>query len=122
MGGQCIAGIPYLYELLTHEELSQYSHVWPFTTGFNDPTVDADGPLVVHAEVFPNVIKPEIDWGVREIPDACQVWSLVNRTPPLFDAAGGLAASFALPPLLAVNPDPDAAIAAQTEEGWILFS
>jgi hypothetical protein len=119
VGGQALTGIPYLYKLLTHETLAPHSRVWPFTTGFADPTADANGPLIVHAEVFPGAIDCEGNTppNVPDVPDAKQVWSLVNQTLVL-NAGGTLLNAFLQPPNLAPPETP----AITSQEGWILFA
>jgi len=123
VGGQSLTGIPYLLNLVTHPGLAEYSHVWPFTTGFGDPTEGrAEGPLVIHAEVFPNAV-PEHSYVDRmpadlpDVPDAKESWRLAYHALCL-DECGQLKAAFAAPDG-ATQSTLDTAVA---EEGWILFT
>jgi hypothetical protein len=49
VGGQILAGMPYLSKLYADPLLCHHSEVWPFTTGFNNPVTVQHGPLIVHA-------------------------------------------------------------------------
>jgi hypothetical protein len=116
VGGQALAGIPYLERLHSDPRLLNCSRVWPLSTGFANPTVGADGPLVVHVEVFPSCI--EVDWGLNPIRDACQVESLV-RLARQRDREGSLLSAFSLP--AAIGQSEQAIREVVGEEGWILF-
>lgn len=122
VGGQVLAGIPYLWRLTNDPQLRSVSAVWPFTMGFGDPTTSLADGGVVHAEIFPNAVPyenalPRMPAAVRGlVEDAWQVWTLVDHARTL-DLAGQLGAAFAAPTV------PAASLAAVIrEEGWILFS
>jgi hypothetical protein len=123
VGGQAIAGIPYLWKLKNDPRLREVSEVWPFS-GFRDPTKSFSSGGVVHAEVFPNAVPWERarDRMPAEIlakpKDARQVWTLVDHARRL-DLAGHLGGAFARPAALQSLDDVQTAT---TEEGWILFA
>lgn len=107
VGSQSLVGIPRLHDL--HRRFSDRIEVWPFTTGFHAPRLEADS--IVVAEVWPSMF----DIGdVRDrVRDAAQV-STTARWMAATDAAGGLAALFSLEMSLEVSA------AAVAEEGWVL--
>ena len=117
VGSQALSGIPYLERFHSDEHLAPYSRIWPFTTGFADPTTDANGPSVVHAEVFPSCI--EVNKSLHNVKDACQVESLV-RIARDRDAENSLVGAFRLPASLHGNEEAIGQVVAS--EGWILFS
>jgi hypothetical protein len=89
-GSQALLGIPVLNRLRFHSELGSCSKVWPFETGWKCPV--SDGPLVVHAEIWPGAIP--VDSGRHVIKDAAQMLSYVYWAAGL-DLAGDLQSRFA---------------------------
>jgi hypothetical protein len=61
VGGQALVGIPRLKFLRKHKELSQYSKIWPFETGFTLEPSPKQGPFVLHAEIWPGIVKMETE-------------------------------------------------------------
>jgi precorrin-8X/cobalt-precorrin-8 methylmutase len=114
VGGQGVAGIPYVAELRDHPNLAPYSKVWPFETGFTDRPTSPEGPAIVHAEIWPRVAESLMNPRVR-IKDRAQVIAVVEWARRL-DAVGGLGAYFDKPDDLS-SEDASTAI---REEGWIL--
>jgi precorrin-8X/cobalt-precorrin-8 methylmutase len=107
VGSQSLLGIPML-ERLRHRFVDRVD-VWPFTTGFRPPDLDA-GAIVI-AEIWPSM-RELGDHGAM-VRDAAQVsatatW-LVAR-----DGAGELAALFS------PTMSPEVEAAALVEEGWVL--
>ena len=107
VGSQSLLGIPRLHAL--RRRFPDRVHIWPFTTGFGTPTLDA-GAIVV-AEVWPSMLDVG-DIGGR-VRDAVQV-SATARWFADTEAAGELDALFS-PALLS-----DVSAAAIAEEGWVL--
>jgi len=108
VGSQTLTGLPVLRRLRFHEQLKNYSHVWPFETGWRCPV--GNGPLVVHAEIWPGAIP--VNENLHEVKDAAQVLSYVHWAASC-DRNGTLEARF--------NPHhqaPDPSV--QNCEGWIL--
>jgi len=116
VGRQALSGIPYLHKLRYHQQLDEYSIVWPFETGFADPTRGNEGPQIVHAEIFPKAVGILNDAPNNGVPDEQQVWSMVQHARNL-DAADGLLPHFLQPAVLNAPALDDVL----TEEGWILF-
>ena len=107
VGSQSLLGIPRLHAL--RRRFPDRVHIWPFTTGFGTPTLDA-GAIVV-AEVWPSMLDVG-DIGDR-VRDAVQV-SATARWFADTEAAGELDALFS-PSLLS-----EVSAAAIAEEGWVL--
>ena len=107
VGSQSLLGIPRLHAL--RRRFPDRVHIWPFTTGFGTPTLDA-GAIVV-AEVWPSMLDVG-DIGDR-VRDAVQV-SATARWFADTEAAGELDALFS-PALLS-----EVSAAAIAEEGWVL--
>jgi len=57
VGSQALVGIPWLHHLRQHEELQQHSKVWPFETHFTATPTPKHGPFILHAEIWPGVVK-----------------------------------------------------------------
>ncbi|KKQ36859.1 MAG: Precorrin-8X methylmutase [Candidatus Woesebacteria bacterium GW2011_GWA1_37_7] len=76
VGGQCLVGIPIVCQLRDDEELSRYSKVWPFETGFTKDPV-GKGPCILHCEIWPGNIPLELDKKI-EIRDQAQVKAVVS--------------------------------------------
>jgi hypothetical protein len=60
VGSQTLVGIPYLYRLRKHADLDASSAVWPFETGFTPTPVTAAGPYIVHAEIWPGIVRETV--------------------------------------------------------------
>ena len=114
VGGQGLAGIPHVAALRDHPSFGEHSKVWPFETGFTAQVTGADGPAVIHAEIWPRVAESLMNPRTR-IKDRAQVVSVIEWARRL-DDAGELGAWFDAPGDLSAS---DAAIAVE-EEGWIL--
>lgn len=57
VGGQTLLGIPYLHRLRSHIDFAERSAVWPFETNFTSAPTPKKGSYVVHAEIWPGVVK-----------------------------------------------------------------
>jgi len=57
VGSQALVGIPYVYKLRRHMELVQLSQVWPFETRFTPAPTLGQRPFVLHAEIWPGVVR-----------------------------------------------------------------
>ena len=114
VGSQVLMGIPYLYRLLFDEELEAVSRVWPFQTGLKPlNSSDLDGINVIHAEVYPSLVKSRAAAG--EIKDRLQVQALADHFARL-DEQGRLHRLFAGRRTL-TSEERDIV---EQEEGWIL--
>jgi len=60
VGGQTLVGIPYLHRLRRHVNFADKSAVWPFETNFTPTPTPKTGPYVVHAEIWPGVVKDAV--------------------------------------------------------------
>lgn len=112
VGGQGIAGIPYLNRLRHADGLDSISAVWPFETGFRrNPRRDSS---ILYAEIWPRVVESTVrpDENPR---DRAQVLAMARWAENL-DRAGDLGKLFSRPPGL----DTAFTRAAVEEEGWIL--
>lgn len=115
VGGQTLTGIPVVCELRDDPELSRYSRVWPFETGFTATPTPHEGPFVLHAEIFPSNLPGSLEEGL--IQDRAQVRA-VARWLSETDEVGELGSYFATPRALS----PERIEACLQEEGWILGS
>jgi len=119
VGGQSLVGIPYLLRLRRYVDFAQKSAVWPFETNFTATPTPPRGPFVVHAEIWPGVVKNAVAWiadnQTNTIRDQIQVramcqWAagldLQNELGRLFDTPEGL--------------DESQLRACIEQEGWIL--
>ncbi len=107
VGSQSLLGIPRLHGLC--QRFRDRIEVWPFTTGFRSPQLDA-GSIVV-AEVWPSML--DIGEAGDRVRDAAQV-SATARWMADTDATDGFEALFSL------EMSPEVAAAAVAEEGWVL--
>lgn len=114
VGSQVLTGLPYLYQLITDNIMSEVSRVWPFETGLRalDCEILQD-VIVLHAEVYPSLIEVKASPG--EIKDRLQVQALAHHFATL-DETGGLNELFAG---LQTLTNTERGIVEQ-EEGWIL--
>lgn len=112
VGSQSMLGIPAVKKLRNDPELQHISQVWPFETEFDLPQVFQGTPFVLHAEIWPGVIKEPLDQGI--IKDQAQVRAMVGWLAKL-DALGELAPLFKKPAGL-----PNVSVATSIDqEGWI---
>jgi hypothetical protein len=99
VGSQTLVGIPAVAWLRDAPELAQMSRVWPFETGFGLKTVPPGTPFVLHAEIWPGVVRHRFDTslpikdqaGVRAMVEWLAELDLGDRLLPLFDRPAGLA-------------------------------
>lgn len=113
VGSQALLGIPRVASLRFDDDLAGFSRVWPFETGFTADPIPDSGPFVLHAEIWPGVLEPDLD--SHPIADARQVLALVRWAQRL-DTDGCLAAEFSLPRSL----EDARAKECVREEGWTL--
>jgi molybdopterin-guanine dinucleotide biosynthesis protein B len=119
VGSQALVGIPYLYKLRRHLELVRFSRVWPFETLFTLTPSVAQGPFVLHAEIWPSVVDDRVRNIMTTTPDIirdrAQVRAMCEWAAEL-DLQGSLGHLFAQPGGL----NPQQVQACIEEEGWIL--
>jgi precorrin-8X/cobalt-precorrin-8 methylmutase len=115
VGSQVLTGIPRLAALRFDPELSRYSGVWPFETGWAPTGRSWLGPdlRIVHAEIYPSVRAPLGD----TIKDRGQVRAMWHWARDL-DAGNLLVEELARPPGIRSGSPDD--VATRSEEGWIL--
>ncbi|HXE75661.1 MAG TPA: cobalamin biosynthesis protein CbiG [Candidatus Xenobia bacterium] len=114
VGSQALLGIPYVARLRDDPSLRKVSRVWPFETGMAKlPSREDRDWLVLHAEIFPSMIK--VKPREREAKDAAQVRGLARHFA-LMDDEGCLSRLFNVPTELSA----DEVHRVETEEGWIL--
>jgi precorrin-8X/cobalt-precorrin-8 methylmutase len=113
VGSQSLTGIPRVRALRHDPELAPVSRVWPFETGADGVT--GDGPLVVHAEIWPRLLEEHVNARTEEPADRAEVLAVVawmrhedglGRLVPRVGGAHDLPAT-----------DREAVL---TEEGWVL--
>jgi hypothetical protein len=119
VGSQALLGIPRVRALRDDPVLSPISSVWPFETGFSVRRVPAEGPFILHAEIWPGITgSQKVDAeqaATGAIRDEAQV-RLMCRWAAERDDEGVLGERFAAPAHL--SEQQIAAVVA--EEGWIL--
>lgn len=119
VGSQALVGIPRVAHLRQSPELSQFSRVWPFETGFTATPSPEVGPFVLHAEIWPGVVESEVVALVGNEPklirDQAQVRTMCTWAS-LHDATGNLGEFFDVPKGLS-EAELGACI---SEEGWVL--
>jgi len=113
VGSQVLTGIPVVAALRDERTFAPFSKVWPFETGFVERVCPDKGPFVLHAEIWPGIVKPRPE--VHKVRDAAQVFTLVEYLSGL-DQQGKLGDLFKAPQGL----DPIALRTCLDEEGWIL--
>jgi hypothetical protein len=119
VGSQALTGIPYVRKLRFDPSFSEKSAVWPFETSFTPTPTPKVGPFILHAEIWPGVVKSSVNQILMRdktiIKDQAQVramclWAseLDERAEfgQLFDTPEGLDAT-----------DIDSCI---NHEGWVL--
>jgi precorrin-8X/cobalt-precorrin-8 methylmutase len=112
VGSQALLGIPVVAALREGAALRDVSLVWPFETGFSLDPVKIGTPAIVHAEIWPGIVRVDPGHGIK---DAVQVRSLATHFFDL-DVRGELERLFAAPDRLASEALRDVV----NEEGWIL--
>ena len=96
VGSQVLLGLPALKRLVGDTRLKGQAVIWPFDTGLSVP----DAPVVI-AEIYPSLLKPQVDRHRKpgEILDRAQVrvnaqafanLDRRNRLAPLFEGDGRL--------------------------------
>lgn len=118
VGSQALVGIPRVRALRDDSSLAEVSTVWPFETGFTASPAPDRGPFVLHAEIWPGIIKPA-DLAAEKattnvIHDQAQV-RLMCRWAFIRDQQGSLGPWFDSTKL-----SEGELRAAVNEEGWIL--
>ncbi len=114
VGSQCLVGIPTVCRLRDDPDLSAVSRVWPFETGFTSRPTPAQGPFILHVEIWPGIVPGPLDASIA-IRDQAQVRAMVDWLSQL-DDEGRLGALFDTPD----NLSPEAIQACVEEEGWII--
>ena len=119
VGSQALVGIPYVYKLRRNPDLAHDSRVWPFETGFTSTPSPNHGPFILHAEIWPGVVKDRVTSLKSNEPelinDCAQVRAMCEWASEC-DQNGMLGKLFDSPKGLTPNKK---RICVQ-EEGWIL--
>lgn len=119
VGSQALVGIPYVYNLRYDPQLHKLSIVWPFETGFTPAPAPSKGPFVLHAEIWPGIVKHEVasllETDRSMFVDQAQVFAMCQWAANQ-DANGTLARFFDVPICLSQTQ----VVACTREEGWIL--
>ena len=118
VGSQALVGIPRVHWLRYHRDLQHVSRIWPFETGFTSIPASANGPFVLHAEIWPGIVSPLLDQEIGDtgaIRDQAQV-RLMCRWAAALDSQGKLGEQFDVPEGLT----PAEIQQVVDEEGWIL--
>jgi hypothetical protein len=114
VGGQTLLGIPAVCRLRDDPAFSAFSHVWPFETGFTSSPVPRQGPVILHAEIYPALVSRWLDPALP-IRDQAQVRA-VTRWLAEIDSASHLGSLFSAPDHLSAA----AITTCMEEEGWML--
>lgn len=119
VGSQALTGIPVVHRIRYHSLLRDLSLVWPFETGFTDVLGLGRRPFVLHAEIWPGVVKQQADQllagNPQLIKDQAQVRAMCLWADA-HDAAGTLSPFFSSPPNIP-RVDLDRCV---SDEGWLL--
>ncbi|MEW6221438.1 MAG: hypothetical protein AB1634_18160 [Thermodesulfobacteriota bacterium] len=119
VGSQALVGIHHLYRLRRNPDLAPVSRVWPFETGFSPTPSPSQGPSILHAEIWPGVVKEQTQGLMRANPalirDRAQVRALCAWAAAC-DGTGTLGQYFVWPAGL----DQSQARVCVEQEGWIL--
>ncbi len=113
VGSQALVGIPKLSVLVRDPRLRSFSKVWPFETGPVAPQTKLGEPIVIHAEIYPSLLKAIPQPG--QVNDSGQVRALASHFFHL-DLNGRLAALFGAPGEVAAG----SRCCVEQEDGWIL--
>ena len=118
-GSQALVGIPYLYGLRLHPKLMRFSLVWPFETLFTPIPSKINTPFILHAEIWPGVIKKRVQALMGKNPgiirDEAQVRAMCTWTAEMDQQ--NLLGNFLAQP---VGLNPNEIQFCLQEEGWIL--
>jgi len=114
VGGQALLGIPVVKRLRDDPAFAGVSRVWPFETGFSTTPTPSIGPSILHAEIWPGVVRDRLD-RVFPIRDQAQVHAYVTWLADL-DRRGELGELFAN----AGDGTVEGNRRCIREEGWIL--
>jgi hypothetical protein len=121
VGSQALVGIPYVHKLRRHPQLVKASRVWPFETGFTSLPCPNGSAFIIHAEIWPGLVKQQVRDILRHNPgmikDCAQVKALCEWAAEC-DRTGTLGAYFDVPNDLEKG---QVQICVE-EEGWILGS
>lgn len=119
VGSQALVGIPYVHKLRNHPQLQHCSKVWPFETQFTNAPSPATGPFILHAEIWPGVVRAQATLLLADnqqlIKDQAQVRAMCNWASGL-DMQGNLGQYFAGPQALT----PAQVQLCTEQEGWVL--
>ncbi len=119
VGSQALVGIPYVHQLRHHAQLQHCSKVWPFETQFTNAPSPATGPFILHAEIWPGVVRAQaqalLAANQQLIPDQAQVRAMCNWASGL-DVQGNFGQYFANPQALT----PAQVQVCTEQEGWVL--
>jgi len=119
VGSQALVGIPYVHHLRHHAQLRHCSKVWPFETQFTNAPSPAAGPFILHAEIWPGVVRQQTQALVAAnqqlIPDQAQVHAMCDWASG-HDLQGTLGQYFATPQGLT----PGQVQVCTEQEGWVL--
>jgi precorrin-8X/cobalt-precorrin-8 methylmutase len=124
VGGQCLLGIPVVSRLRSDPRLRDVSRVWPFETCLADQMSPASGAFVLHAEIWPGIVRrhladadpaPAGREQLEMIKDEAQVRAVVRWLRSV-DGSGGLRRLLGAPARLPPSAHHDVL----AEEGWIL--
>ncbi|MBK8027291.1 MAG: hypothetical protein IPK19_39335 [Chloroflexi bacterium] len=113
VGGQTLLGIPVVHRLRHLPELSDFSRIVPFETGFTRTPTPERGPWITYVEIYSGVVNDWLEDGM--IRDRAQVRAYVHWLARL-EATNDLARLFDRPDGLTEAQ----AEAILREEGWIL--
>jgi len=111
VGSQALTGIPRVRSLRLDPALSGASAIWPFETGFTR----AFEARIVHAEIWPGVVKEQVARRTEPIRDEAQVLALCEWVREL-DEQGALGPLFERPR----GVDDARLRTIVDEEGWVL--
>jgi len=119
VGGQSLVGIPYLLRLRRSVDFVQRSAVWPFETNFIATPTPPTGPFIIHAEIWPGVVKEAVASIAENQPaairDQIQVRAMCQWAADL-DLRNELGRSFDMPEGLEKRQIKTCI----EQEGWIL--
>lgn len=119
VGSQALTGIPRVHALRYHKELIDISAVWPFETGVTSVPSLGKGPFILHAEIWPGIVKNRVRSMMAENPDLvrdqAQVRAVCEWAAEL-DQEGTLRSCFDVP----VEMDTATIEQCIQEEGWVL--
>lgn len=119
VGSQALTGIPRVHQLKYDPRIAGFSKVWPFETGFSATPSPDSGPFILHAEIWPGVVKDKVNEIIAEEPgivkDKAQVRAMCEWASCL-DQENKLGALFDEP----IGLDSSALQQCVQEEGWIL--